>query len=929
MLEASHSRILRTIPVLIAASLFALPAQAQYSGGTGEPNNPYQIATAADLIALGETPDDYDKHFILSADIDLDPNLPGRCVFDDAVIAGDFAGSLDGEGHTIRNLCISAPEESGLGLFHFIAWSGRVRNLSLEGVVITGASVIGAVAGGCDGTIENCCASINITGISTVGGLVGDNWQGTITRCRARGIISGRSHAAALGGLVGYNTGTISGCRAAVDVVAVSSASGLGGLVGEMGYFGCIVGNEKGAILNCCATGNLWAGDKSYDLGGLVGAHMEGTIVNCYATGTVTAGDDSAYLGGLVGENGAPGGYAAMPGIHMGTIINCYASGHIEGGQNRHALGGLVGRNVDGSIIHCFWDTETTGLNTSDGGRGAPTLDMGSAQMFRAVGWDLIGESENGTAELWQVPEHGGYPVLTMFAEDHERRQLVGTGTLEDPFQIATPEDIGTIHHYAPSASYRLTADIDLADVTWSAAPIPDLDGTFDGAGFSIRNLNVRGGGHLGLFGTLGAHASVLDLRLQDARILAAEHAWCVGVFAAQNHGDISRCGVTGAIDVGDYARATGGLVGDQSVGEISECYAEVQVSGGENVTAIGGLIGSEQLGTVTNCYTCASVSSGQSSEALGGLIGEDYSGAITYCYTSGAVVVEDSDNKTVGPVLGYSYRSTGANCYYLTSDILTGPKGDWSLPLTNEQMRRQATFAGWDFVDETENGMNDIWWIDEGQDYPHLWWELLADDAVVFVVDDFEDYNDVEGHEIFMTWLTPFNLPVNGGILGHFDPPYAEQTIVHSGLQSMPFYYANTKGIVNSRAYRAFYPAQDWTTNDAVALVLWFRGVPDNDVDALYIAVNGKTIFHPDPNAVLVDTWTPWIIPLSSLAGAGVNTGHVTSMEIGIGDNTQPSQNASGLLYIDDVRVVKDAVDVQSILEDQDYLWPWWEPQN
>ena len=69
--------------------LVGLPAQAKYSGGTGEPNDPYQIATAADLIALGETPDDYDKHFILTADIDLDPNLPGRKVFDKAVIAPD------------------------------------------------------------------------------------------------------------------------------------------------------------------------------------------------------------------------------------------------------------------------------------------------------------------------------------------------------------------------------------------------------------------------------------------------------------------------------------------------------------------------------------------------------------------------------------------------------------------------------------------------------------------------------------------------------------------------------------------------------------------------------------------------------------------------------------------------------------------------
>nr|MBP7052946.1 hypothetical protein [Phycisphaerae bacterium] len=64
--------------------VFSLDAVAQrkYAGGVGEPNDPYQIATAADLIALGETPADYDKHFVLTADIDLDPNLPGGKIFD-------------------------------------------------------------------------------------------------------------------------------------------------------------------------------------------------------------------------------------------------------------------------------------------------------------------------------------------------------------------------------------------------------------------------------------------------------------------------------------------------------------------------------------------------------------------------------------------------------------------------------------------------------------------------------------------------------------------------------------------------------------------------------------------------------------------------------------------------------------------------------
>jgi len=58
MTTAGNSRIIRTIPLLITIFSLSLPAYAKYSGGTGEPNDPYQIATAEDLMLLGNTPDD-------------------------------------------------------------------------------------------------------------------------------------------------------------------------------------------------------------------------------------------------------------------------------------------------------------------------------------------------------------------------------------------------------------------------------------------------------------------------------------------------------------------------------------------------------------------------------------------------------------------------------------------------------------------------------------------------------------------------------------------------------------------------------------------------------------------------------------------------------------------------------------------------------
>ncbi|MCX5645789.1 MAG: hypothetical protein NTZ17_14095 [Phycisphaerae bacterium] len=125
----------------MAVCFVALPATAKYTGGSGTAQDPYQIATAADLIALGETPADYDKHFLLTADIDLDPKLPGRKVFDKAVIAPDvnetnewrlfdgtpFTGMFDGNGHTISHLTIKGSYY--VGLFGQLGSGAEVKDL--------------------------------------------------------------------------------------------------------------------------------------------------------------------------------------------------------------------------------------------------------------------------------------------------------------------------------------------------------------------------------------------------------------------------------------------------------------------------------------------------------------------------------------------------------------------------------------------------------------------------------------------------------------------------------------------------------------------------------------------------------------------------------------------------------------------------------
>ena len=299
---------------------------AKYSGGSGEPNDPYQIATAEDLMLLGGTPEDYDKHFILTDDIDLDPNLPGRKVFDKAVIAPDtdstsdgfqglpFTGVFDGNGHIISHLTIIG--EAYIGLFGYLGSGGEVRELGMVNVSLRGLS------GGC------------------VGGVVGWKYIGTVDQCFSTGEISGIQ---SIGGLVGANGGS---------------------------------GTVKDSYSAASATG-------SYNVGGLIGSN-DGDVFRCYSVGAVSGA--STDVGGLV----------ANP---WGTVSKCF---------------------------QCFWDMQTSGQATSAGGIGKTTAEMQASSIFLEAGWDFMGETANGTEDIWWILEGEDYPRLSWERLGNLKKALPG-----------------------------------------------------------------------------------------------------------------------------------------------------------------------------------------------------------------------------------------------------------------------------------------------------------------------------------------------------------------------------------------------------------------------------------------------------------------------------------------------------------------------
>jgi hypothetical protein len=174
--------------------------------------------------------------------------------------------------------------------------------------------------------------------------------------------------------------------------------------------------------------------------------------------------------------------------------------------------------------------------------------------------------------------------------------------------------------------------------------------------------------------------------------------------------------------------------------------------------------------------------------------------------------------------------------------------------------------------------------------------------------VDDFESYTDDEGSRIYETWIDGWTNGT-GSTVGNTQAPFAEQTIVHTGLQSMPLDYNNVNAPWYSEAEREWAAPQDWTVEGADTLILWIRGSAGNSADALYVVLEDSSkktavVTHSNPDVVKATTWVEWKIPLSSLTD--VNPAKVKKLYIGVGDRASPVAGGSGRIYVDDIRVTK-----------------------
>ncbi len=382
--------------MLFFVCLLVLPVEAQYGGGTGEPNNPYLIYTAEQMNEIGADPNEWDKHFKLMADIHL-----GRYPGTDFNIIGEsssnaFSGVFDGNNKKISNFTYISERATSIGIFGYVV-GGRIKDLGLinSNVDIDRGDFHGCLVGKLEGgAITNCyLENGNITGRDYVGGLVGctdgdRDSTGTITNCHVTGFVSGDSD---VGGLVGSNGCAIDNCSASGEVIGRDNIGGLAGSnsgtiknssaeartegssqssILSSRDIGGLVGYNTGHLASCSASGEV-LGDSR--VGGLVGYSYISSIIACYATGSVSGYED---IGGLLGINrgGIIDSYSladveadytsgGLVGDNQGSVVDCYCSGTITA---RDQIGGLVG--INRGIITASYSSATVNGRYEVGG---------------------------------------------------------------------------------------------------------------------------------------------------------------------------------------------------------------------------------------------------------------------------------------------------------------------------------------------------------------------------------------------------------------------------------------------------------------------------------------------------------------------------------------------------------------------------------
>lgn len=333
--------------------------------GDGSEDHPYVITDVYGLQGMGSTSSTLSSHYLLANNIDAGSTLAwnnGQGFVPIGNEANPFSGSLEGEDNIIRNLVINRPDENYIGLFGATSASAFLSHLILSDISISGNTYVGSLVGANNGEVRNSAVTASSTNFSitasgdNVGGLIGNHQSGLVADSYASINVSGHTN---VGGLIGFASG------GTLTSSAMGKVYATGNVIGSGNQIGGLIGNNYLSLDNVTASGNVTGTCASgcINIGGLLGFSLqEMKISHASYTGAFVSAPTYSYVGGLVGQGRGifTDVYATtnVTGLNrVGGLIGwlnsmtaeiastgkglTFFSGHVQGGGNE--IGGLVG----------------------------------------------------------------------------------------------------------------------------------------------------------------------------------------------------------------------------------------------------------------------------------------------------------------------------------------------------------------------------------------------------------------------------------------------------------------------------------------------------------------------------------------------------------------------------------------------------------
>lgn len=218
-----------------------------------------------------------------------------------------FAGTFDGQGHTISDLSITTLPSGAVrtGLFG-TTYGGVVKDFTIKGSITLSAGnkgdnsgIGGAIGATKYGTaVSGVTSYVNISNTSAnalvhVGGVVGELYSSTAKQCLYFGSINLQNASDSIGGVVGYiNNSEIGYCANLGTVKTATAGAYVGGVLGYLN-------NEYGKVHNCYNYGSVKNGGGNH-CGAIIGWLRGGTASNLTDNYYLTRSASSAFGAGSI-----------------------------------------------------------------------------------------------------------------------------------------------------------------------------------------------------------------------------------------------------------------------------------------------------------------------------------------------------------------------------------------------------------------------------------------------------------------------------------------------------------------------------------------------------------------------------------------------------------------------------------------------------